>query len=320
MSKKDEEIRQLKVGVQELQEQNTSLTSRIEDTPPRVTSDPSLAMQSEAYQILLQDSTAKDEQIRQLQSFKSENETLRLELEVKAQELNSKSVEAEEKLTAKDGEIQRLHSQLVHKDRLNKQLRERVTTLTVPLSTSAKEGEVEEKAATEVLQKADQVSKPGDVGKKLRKASIKIEEQASQMKKLEEQIEQMGQASTEVEQLHARVRELEQQIKSMESRHGLKDQSTRIKELEQQIKLMKPMQGNTDYISRIRELEQDIEDMELGQSSMGKELEDANSQIAKLTSDHIGVIEHSKKQSKAILDLKAQLEVQFQICLLKIFL
>ena len=291
------EIHQLKVDVQELQKQSTSLTLRIEDAPLRVTSDPSLVTQSEAYQILLQDSTAKDEQIRQLRSFKSENEILRLELEVKAQELNSRYVKAEKKLTAKDGEIQRLNNQLAHTEKLNKQLCERVMTLTVPLSTSAKEGKVEEKADSEMLQKADQVSKSGDVGKKLRKASLKIEEQASQMKKLEEQIEQMGQARTEIEQAHARI-----------------------KELEQQIQLMKPMQGNTDYISRIRELEQDIRDMELGQRSMGKELEEANALIAKITSDHIGVMEHCKKQSKAILDLKAQLEVHFQVCLFKIFL
>lgn len=308
MSEKDEEIRELKVSVQKLQEQNTSLTSRLEDAPLRANSDPSLVMQSEEYQILLQDIAAKDEQIRQLESFMSDNETLKLELEVKAQELNSKSIEADEKLTAKDGEIRRLNSQLVHKEKLNKQLRERVTTLTVPLPASAKEGKVEERAATEVLQKADQGLKPGDASKKLRKASLKIEEQASQVKKLEEQIEQMGQASTEVEQAHARIRELEQQIKNMESRYGVMDQSTRIRELEQEIEPMKPMQG-TDHISRIRELEEQIRDMELGQCSMGKELEDANAQIAKMTSDHVGVIEHSKKQSKAIVDLKTQLEV-----------
>ena len=307
MSKKDEEIRQLKVGVQELQEQNTSLTSRIEDTPPRVTSDPSLAMQSEAYQILLQDSTAKDEQIRQLQSFKSENETLRLELEVKAQELNSKSVEAEEKLTVKDGEIQRLQGQLVHKDRLNKQLRERVTTLTVPMPTSAKEGQVEQKADTEVLQKADQVLKPGDAGKKLRKASIKIEEQASQMKKLEEQIEQMGQASTEVQQAHARIRELEQQIQDLESKQDF-DQSTHTGELEYHVRIKDSKRGDTEYLTKIRELEQKIGDIEMGHES---EMKEANATIAKMTSDQVGVVEHSKKQSKAILELKDKLQVMF---------
>ena len=185
------------MGAQELQEQNTALISRIEDAPPRVTSDPSLAMQSEAYQILLQDSTAKDELIHRLQSFKSENESLRLELEVKAQELNSKSVEAEEKLTAKDGEIQRLSNQLVHKDRLNRHLRERVTALTVPLPA------------------------------------------------------------------HARMRESEHQIQESES----------------------------------------------GQGSLEKELELANAQIAKMTNDIVGLVEHSKKQSKAILQLKTQLEV-----------
>ena len=221
-----------------------------------------LITQSEPYQILLQDSNAKDEQIRQSHAVRADNENLKLQLKVKVQELDSKSVEADEKLAAKDDELHHLKVKLDHYEKLNKQLRERIMVLTVPLATCGEGSEVKPKASTDILKKSGQTSKSKDTEKKQRKASMKIEEQANRIKKLEEQIKQMSQFNSASDWENARIRELKQQI----------------------------------------------EDMELKQ---GSELEEANAQIVKMTSDHIGVIEHSKKQSKAIFELKDQLKVMF---------
>ena len=159
LAAKDDELHHLKVKLDHYEKLNKQLRERISaltvplatcgegsEVKPKATT--CLITQSEPYQILLQDSNAKDEQIRQLHAVRADNENLKLQLEVKVQELDSKSVEADGKLAAKDDELHHLKVKLDHYEKLNKQLRERISALTVPLATCGEGSEVKPKATT----------------------------------------------------------------------------------------------------------------------------------------------------------------------------
>ena len=63
----------------------------------------------------------------------------------------------------------------------------------------------------------------------------------------------------------------------------------------------------------ILELEQKIGDLELGDESFRIEIEKGQAHIDKLTRDHIGVVDHSKRQSKKVLEYKDRLQIM-EVC------
>ena len=154
-----EEIQKLEAKMQELHENKVSLTSSLANISSSMTPYSSLSTKSKAYQNHLQDSTAKNEQIHQLEAIRAENERLKLQLELRTQELNSKSVEANKMLSARDDEIGQLKIKLDCHERNDRLLRKRVLDLTVPMATPGEETEVKPKAKTNVLKKNEQISK-----------------------------------------------------------------------------------------------------------------------------------------------------------------
>ncbi len=279
-----------------LREENVSLSSRLQSP---TTSDPTLG--ADSYQILLQDSTEKDQNIQQLKRLVEEKRML---LEVKAQEHQAKSHNMEAENAKQMEEINKL------KD-LNKRLRDRVVTLTTPIGSQAA-GASADTTETEVLQQG---------GAQLEKNT------------------ELNLAGSTIARQKARIKDLEQQIRDLEP--GQKRKSTdsdrkfakatvkiqtleeTIKELEEQIKRGQPMSsgnggdGNKSAEGRsvidkqqrkIRDLEQQIHDLEVGQKSMYQAKDDNQAAVDKMSKDHLGLLEHSKSQSKKILELRDELK------------
>ncbi len=152
-----------------LREENVSLSSRLQSP---TTSDPTLG--ADSYQILLQDSTEKDQNIQQLKRLVEEKRML---LEVKAQEHQAKSHNMEAENAKQMEEINKF------KD-LNKRLRDRVVTLTTPIGSQAA-GASADTTETEVLQQGGaQLEKNTE----LNLAGSTIARQKARIKDLEQQI------------------------------------------------------------------------------------------------------------------------------------
>ena len=64
----------------------------------------------------------------------------------------------------------------------------------------------------------------------------------------------------------------------------------------------------------ILELEQKIGDLELGVESLRIEIEKGQAHFDKLTRDHIGVVDHSKRQSKKVMEYKDRLKIM-EVCI-----
>ncbi len=280
-----------------LREQNASLSSRLLSP---TTSDPTLG--TDSYQILLQDSTDKNQKMQQLKSLVEEKQML---LEVKAQELQEKRINMETENAQKMEEINKL------KD-LNVKLRERVVTLTTPIGSQseASAGTTE----TEVLQQGGaQLGKDNtDTQKKLNKAGSIVVRQKARIKELEQQI-----------------RDLEpgQKIKATDSDRKLTRASSKIesleetiKELQEQIERGQPMPsgnggGGTESAEvideqqrKIRNFEQQIHDLEVGNESLNQAMDKNQATVDKMSRDQVALLEHSKSQSKTILELRVELK------------
>ncbi len=284
-----------------LREENASLSSRLQSP---TTSDPTLG--ADSYQILLQDSADKDQNVRQLKRLVEEKQML---LEVKAQELQAKSQNMEAENAKQMEEINKL------KD-LNTKLRDRVVTLTTPIGSQAA-GASADTTETEVLQQGGaQLEKETDSKKRLKTAGRIIMEQKAKIEKLEQQITDLEpRQKIKATDSDGRLTRATSKIQSLEET---------IKELEEQIKRGQPMSsgnggdGNKSAEGRsvidkqqqrkIRDLEQQIHDLEVGQESMYQAMDDNQAAVDKRSKDYQGLLEHSKSQSKKILELKDELK------------
>ncbi|XP_064385245.1 restin homolog isoform X2 [Halichondria panicea] len=301
ISQKEENLRKLSSEMELLREENASLSSRLQSP---TTSDPTL--DTDSYQILLQDSGDKDQNVRQLKRLVEEKQML---LEVKAQELQAKSQNMEAENAKQMEEINKLKV-------LNTKLRDRVVSLATPIDSQAA-GASADTTETEVLQQGGaQLEKETDSKKRLKKAGRIKMEQKSEIKKLEQQITDL---------------EPRQKIKATDSDGRLTRAISKIqtledtiKELEEQIERGQPMSsgnggdGNKSAEGRsvidkqqqqkIRDLEQQIHDLKVGQESMYQAMDDNQAAVDKMSKDQRGLLEHSKSQSKNIVELKDELK------------
>ena len=250
MSQREADIQSLKAKVDKLTEENITLSSNLKTTPPSP-DDPSLHINSEAYQLLLQESQAKDNQLEVLKTHLADQDMLHQH----AIELGERKTELElkcDELKVKSQEIGSLQRRLEHVDKLNNRLREHVKTLTVPTLIPGQEGDhpgTGSRNETENLQRSSPV----------------LSGSGTERGKNKEELAEMNKAN-EQQRLH------------------------------------------------ILELEQKIEVLELGDESLRIEMEKGQAHIDKLTRDHIGVVEHSKRQSKKVLEYKDRLTI-LEVCI-----
>ena len=194
---------------------------------------------------------------------------------------------------------------------LNVKLRERVVTLTTPIGSQS--GASAGTTETEMLQQGGaQLVKDTDTQKKLHKAGSIIVHQKATIKELQQQI-----------------RDLEpgQKIKATDSDRKLTRASSKIesleetiKELQEQIERGQPMPsgyggGGTESAEvideqqrKIRNLEQQIHDLKVGNESLCQAMDKNQAAVDKMSRDQVALLEHSKSQSKTILERRDELK------------
>ena len=244
MSQREADIQSLQADVDKLTEENITLSSQA-NTTLTSSNDPSLHIHSEAYQLLVQESLAKDNELEKLKTHLADYDRLRQELDEKTHKLEERKTELgqrSDELKTRSQEIGTLQRRLDHVDKLNKRLREHVKTLTVPTTIPGQEEEqlgTGTRNETENLQRASPVLSGTDTERGRHR-----------------------------EELSALLKTNEQQR------------------------------------MRIVELEQTIEGLEMGDESLRMEVKKGQAHIDKLTQDHVGLVDHSKKQSKKVLEYK----------------
>ena len=131
--------------------------------------------------------------------------------------------------------------------------------------------------------------------------------------KLEEKSHELGERKTELEQKCDELKDKSQEIGTLQRRLEHVDKlNYRLREHVKTLTVATPVpdqlvempKTNEQQRLHILELEQKIGDLELGDESLRVEIKKGQAHIDKLTRDHIGVVDHSKRQSKKVLEYK----------------
>ena len=317
------DIQSLQAEVGRLNEENNTLSSHLKTTPTS-SNDPSLHIDSDNEQEELKTNLADHDRLYQDLEEKTQLEERKTELGQKSDELKMRSQEI--------GTLQR---RLEHVDNLNKKPGENVKTLTVPTAVPGQEGEHPVLAAkswnqSEGIQPCDKAHQPVLDLAQARKKMIadhetlqldiqtKVNEMGDLQKRLkqnhldfEQETERILRVQRESEEQRL---ELERKIQSLELENdGLKMEiekgQVHVNKLSQECgkhreEVTEMHKTNEQQRLRIVELEQRIEDLVVGDESLRMEVKKGQAHIDKLTQDHVGLVDHSKKQSETVLEYK----------------